>query len=306
MSMPWKKLIATSPVGILLSSLAHGREFPPHNKFRAECDEADDLSVRTKAHGQWNSWTRDWQMDWDGRDPEGSLENRKQVLKSKNIVKTTKHILLIRHGQYDLKSLYLTPLGQEQARITGKRLQQMTVKPIRDHYGQINVTFASIIHSNIERAKETAMIIAQEMPEVPLECDPMLAEGFPCVPQGDQQFSVSEVFEDSARIEAAFRKYIKRNADWKEEKEDDELQIVAPDSNIATTETKHEYVILVCHMNVIRYFVCRALQLPPEFWLRFRGDNCGITELIIYDDGKVSLAKFADVGHLASDQHTFH
>ena len=27
---------------------------------------------------------------------------------------------------------------------------------------------------------------------------------------------------------------------------------------------RHEYEVVVCHMNVIRFFVMRALQLPPE------------------------------------------
>ncbi len=59
-------------------------------------------------------------------------------------------------------------------------------------------------------------------------------------------------------------------------------------------------------MNVIRYFVARALQLPPEIWLRMRGDNCGITEIIINSDGNCSLGRFADTGHLPIEQTTFH
>ena len=27
---------------------------------------------------------------------------------------------------------------------------------------------------------------------------------------------------------------------------------------------RHEYEVIICHMNVIRFFVMRALQLPPE------------------------------------------
>jgi len=45
-----------------------------------------------------------------------------------------------------------------------------------------------------------------------------------------------QIFQDSARIEAAFRKYIHRaDADQSED----------------------SYEIIVCHANVIRYFVCR-------------------------------------------------
>jgi serine/threonine-protein phosphatase PGAM5 len=74
----------------------------------------------------------------------------------------------------------------------------------------------------------------------------------------------------------------------------------------SSDDTSEEYIVLVCHQNVIRYFACRALQLPPEAWLRFRGSNCGITEIIVSDDGRASLDKFADVGHLPLRLHTFH
>jgi broad specificity phosphatase PhoE len=41
------------------------------------------------------------------------------------------------------------------------------------------------------------------------------------------------------------------------------------------------YDVVVCHGNVIRYFVCRALQLPPEGWLKLATFNCGLTHLAI-------------------------
>lgn len=50
-------------------------------------------------------------------------------------------------------------------------------------------------------------------------------------------------FEDGSRIEAAFRKYFHR-AD--------------------PEQLEDSYDIIVCHANVIRYFLCRALQFPPE------------------------------------------
>jgi len=60
-------------------------------------------------------------------------------------------------------------------------------------------------------------------------------------------FPFEEFFRDSVRIEAAFRKYFHR---------------APPSQKEDSTE------IMVFHANVIRYFVCRALQLPPEAWLR--------------------------------------
>ena len=78
------------------------------------------------------------------------------------------------------------------------------------------------------------------------------------------------------------------------------------DKFVKAYDATHEFIIVVCHMNVIRYFVARALQLPPETWLRMRGDNCGITEIIVTPKGQASLGRFADTGHLSIEQTTFH
>ncbi len=162
----------------------------------------------------------------------------------------------------------------------------------------------------------------------------------------------SVVHEESARIEAAFRKYCallllllllpllplqlfncsyyncqktttnsslallniftstcKRATDHKAESaksgssSPDNAAISALDDDADSSEA---YIIMVCHQNVIRYFACRALQLPPEAWQRFGGNNCGVTEIIVRSDGHVSLDKFADIGHLPLHMHTFH
>jgi serine/threonine-protein phosphatase PGAM5 len=65
-----------------------------------------------------------------------------------------------------------------------------------------------------------------------------------------------EIDDNHVRIETAFRNYIHR-AD--------------PDDPI-----EHEFEVFVGHGNIIRYFFCRALQLPPEAWLRLSIFNCSI------------------------------
>lgn len=55
---------------------------------------------------------------------------------------------------------------------------------------------------------------------------------------------------------------------------------------------------MVCHANVIRYFVCRALQFPPEAWLRFSLHHASITWLTVMPDGRVSLRLYGDSGHM--------
>lgn len=55
---------------------------------------------------------------------------------------------------------------------------------------------------------------------------------------------------------------------------------------------------MVCHANVIRYFICRALQLPPEAWLRISLHHASITWISIYPSGRVILRMLGDCGHM--------
>lgn len=42
-----------------------------------------------------------------------------------------------------------------------------------------------------------------------------------------------------------------------------------------------EVILFVGHANVFRYWLCRALQLPPEAWLRISLPHGSITELLL-------------------------
>ena len=275
-----------------------------------------DAKIRDEQFGSWRPWTREWQADWDGRAPGNSSAPKN---------KTTRHVFLVRHGQYNLNSAEneLTALGREQSRLTGQRLRRMAEAAMEDHYGKVEVKWTTVVHSDVKRAAETAGIIYDQLTgepqsslSSPLICDPLLAEGWPCVPRPyAKDVRPSQVLADSTRIESAFRKYVRRAVDGKQgEKTDVKSEVqqtgsanASGDSPLETSsQENHEFILLVCHQNVIRYFLCRALQLPPEYWLRFRGDNCGLTEIIIYPDGRISLGKFADVGHLDITQQTFH
>lgn len=61
----------------------------------------------------------------------------------------------------------------------------------------------------------------------------------------------------------------------------------------------------MCHANVIRYFFCRALQLPPEAWLRLCTFNCSLTYFTIRPTGTVSCRMLGDIGHLPLELCTF-
>jgi serine/threonine-protein phosphatase PGAM5 len=149
------------------------------------------------------------------------------------------------------------------------------------------------------RAKETADIIAKHLPGVTYaEPDPLLNEGRPChhVP-GTRVNEKTIILTDDhhRRIEQAYQKYFYRSEDFPA------LQAGEEEDNHDHGDDnyhKHEFEIIVCHANVIRYFLCRALQLPPEAWLRYCPFNCSMTYITIRPSGTVSCRMLGDVGHL--------
>ncbi|EFN85287.1 serine/threonine-protein phosphatase Pgam5, mitochondrial isoform X1 [Harpegnathos saltator] len=235
-----------------------------------------------------NSWTTNftpsvkWDHNWDRRDPKSLVkpmkindendENKYNEKFEAKRAKAVRHILLIRHGQYhtdgktDIERM-LTDLGKKQADATGKRL------------AELNLPYSLIVRSTMTRALETSTIIEKSLVNVPIEDDSMLIEGAPIPPEPPIGHWRSEkhFFQDGPRIEAAFRKYFHR-ADPSQEND--------------------SYTILVCHANVIRYFVCRALQFPPEAWLRICLKHASITWLCIFPNGRVTIFCLGDTGHM--------
>ena len=55
---------------------------------------------------------------------------------------------------------------------------------------------------------------------------------------------------------------------------------------------------MVCHANVIRYFVCRALQLPPEARLRMSLKHGSITWVTIRPDGRARISALGEAGYM--------
>ncbi|XP_061134045.1 serine/threonine-protein phosphatase PGAM5, mitochondrial isoform X1 [Syngnathus typhle] len=262
---------------------------------------------RTEADGRWSklsvlqaaqpAWTvanitpvptgHAWDVNWDKREPSTLSNGKKKESVTEDPSseqdngkpKATRNILLIRHSQYNLsgssdKERFLTPLGREQAELTGQRLSAL------------GLNYDVLIHSSMTRATETAHIISKHLPGVELlSCD-LLREGAPIEPVPPVTHwkpDAVQYHEDGARIEAAFRRYIHR-AEPKQ-KED-------------------SYEIIVCHANVIRYFVCRALQFPPEGWLRMGLNNGSITWLTIRPSGRVALRTLGDAGFMPPDKLT--
>lgn len=291
----------------------------------------------------------------------------------------TRHIILVRHGQYDeqralAKKLHaesphrfglpgdmnhleldrarvLTPLGRRQAEAVGDRLAKLLrpalTTPGREAQVRIHV-------STFTRAMETADIIASRLPSHVLRLEPnsMLVEGDPpahIIPyrgRGGEEFledRARDVHIEGAKMEAAFRSLFYRDIPCRPPKRDrKKTSVQAHETNLPEVDSdgdgkitnealakagaasdaqdqdgaaraeeklapipRHEYEIVVCHGNLIRYFTLRALQLPPEAWLRFGGHNCSFSHLVIRPAGTVSLKCFGDSGHLELDEITF-
>ncbi|XP_070498687.1 serine/threonine-protein phosphatase Pgam5, mitochondrial isoform X2 [Chironomus tepperi] len=241
-----------------------------------------------------NSWISDlkppstkWDKNWDHRDPSALLksslpenptpdqQNKHNEELEKVTAKAVRHIILIRHGQYNTHALtdkgrILTELGREQAKMSGLRLNELKI-PI-----------TNFVMSTMTRAQETGNIILNQLDNKKfiIENCSLIEEGAPIPPEPKVGHWKPQnwFFVDGSRIEAGFRKHFHR---------------AAPD------QKEDSYTVLVCHANVIRYYVCRALQVPPEAWLRMSLHHASITWLSIYpENGRVILKLFGDCGHI--------
>lgn len=257
-----------------------------------------------------------WDSNWDGKRPMPTGDEivdreRERELRRNGV---TRHIILIRHGQYDEthkadEKRILTPLGREQAEATGRRLAEM-MNGINEEFDPCHMKVIRV--SNLTRAKETADIISKYIPgAIRASPDSDLNEGRPShyVPGGKATSSViAKTDEGHERIERAFRKYVHR-APSPSPTPDDTSSSFQPQSGENEVQLqpnpKHEFEIIVCHANVIRYFLCRALQLPPEAWLRLCVFNCSLTYVTVRPTGGVSCRMVGDIGHLGYDKSTF-
>jgi serine/threonine-protein phosphatase PGAM5 len=182
-----------------------------------------------------------------------------------------RRLYLVRHGQYDLSAMPqdnlgggLTPMGIQQAELTATRFGVLPID--------------AVIHSGLRRAHETAAIIVVKFPGLVLRSSELLRECTPGIPVGyAESFShlTHEAIErELQQAEAAF----------------DEFFVPAIGSD------RHE--IIVCHGNIIRYFILRVLRAPTELWANPALHHCGISELWVEADGQVRLVSHNDTGHL--------
>jgi serine/threonine-protein phosphatase PGAM5 len=71
------------------------------------------------------------------------------------------------------------------------------------------------------------------------------------------------------------------------------------------SEQEGETTLPVCHGNLIRYLLCRVLNLPGEGWLRLDINNCGICRVDWKTVLELQVTGFNDVGHLPLEMITY-
>jgi len=173
----------------------------------------------------------------------------------------TRTLILLRHGEYHTEAggkLNLTPKGRRQALKSARALKK---EPIH-----------AVWSSTMVRAIETAQVVCAELGLPPAKTSGLLREGFPTRYHG-LDLDDSQVVEDRVRAERAFERFFRP-------------------SRVDRTE------LLVCHGNVIRFFVATALQAKPEVWTRFIANNCGITRVLVRSTGAIRVASYNECEHL--------
>ena len=180
-------------------------------------------------------------------------------------------LLLVRHGHYlpdPAADPELGPgistLGVAQARSVGDRLRGW---PERLH---------SLYVSPMQRAKDTAAVISGSLDNRHFEVVKDLAE---CTPPTRRTEITAQESEESLNAckEQLDRLFAER---------------FRPAKGQAQTD------LLVCHGNVIRYLITRAMGVDSEAWLEMSVGHTSISKIRIEADGSFKVISVGDVGHL--------
>jgi probable phosphoglycerate mutase len=189
------------------------------------------------------------------------------------------HLYLVRHGEqldaeHGMPDGPLSPRGRRQAELLGERLG--------------GVPFDHAWHSPLQRAAETAAIIAAKMPALEPEPSALL---FDCIPSGPapETPKVYEGFFGSvteAQIEAG------------------SAQMADAAAEFLRSHREDRHDLLITHNFVIAWLVREALGAPDWRWLSINQANCGLTVLTQKSGRPWSLLVHNDVAHLPPELRT--
>jgi serine/threonine-protein phosphatase PGAM5 len=188
----------------------------------------------------------------------------------------THTIYLVRHGAYDTQAKAdpqsgpgLTSLGIAESQMVAARLRSMPVH------------FDSMTSSTMTRARETAAVIHEALPDVPFDRSPQLSECTPPVPGKLEGESAAEMAACAKRLDSVFQARFK--------------PAIGADRND----------VLVCHGNVIRYLVMRALGVDPRAWVGMSIAHTSVSVIRVRADGSMTVLSVGDVGHVPENMQSW-
>lgn len=198
-----------------------------------------------------------------------------------------RELYLVRHGAYDAADprdahagKALTPLGVAQARLLGSRLRGLPF------------AFDAVLASPMTRARETASVAAAEL-GLAVRLVPDLAECTPPTRRAD--IMARERPEDLLACAAQFERLA---TELLRPAAAPAGGAVAPPVGGPTASGATRRELVVCHGNVIRSLVTRALAVDPEAWLGMSIGHASLTRIAVEADGAIRVISVGDVGHL--------
>ena len=189
------------------------------------------------------------------------------------------HLYLVRHGEqldaeHGMPDGPLSPRGRRQAELLAERLG--------------GVPFDQAWHSPLQRAAETAEIIAAKMPALEPEPSALLFDYIPSGPAPETP-KVYEGFFGSvtdAQMEAG------------------SAQMADAAAEFLRSHREDRHDLLITHNFVIAWLVREALGAPDWRWLSINQANCGLTVLTQKTGRPWSLLVHNDMAHLPPELRT--
>lgn len=202
---------------------------------------------------------------WRVSSAKNSTANHRRTQGSREIhvMKNSHSLHFLRHGQFSPSpdgsgDGLLTAIGRRQSRRTAARLCAANI--------------AKIYCSDLERAKQTAEIIAVRFPGISVKALPILREILPTGASG-------------RRVPLAKRRLGKQR-----------LQQVL--EQFFSRSPRSGDTLVVCHGNLIRAVLCQILEAPITKWYQLGTFHCGITTFRFGENGQIGVGCFNDTGHL--------
>jgi probable phosphoglycerate mutase len=186
-----------------------------------------------------------------------------------------RYLYLARHGEASQDHGRLTETGRRQARLLGERLRRSPI--------------STVVHGPLPRAAETAVLIRDQLGDVPLRPSQQAGDYVPHLPTRDELPAESADFMLGrlAEIPAGER----RNGP-----EQARRALAAFAGPVEGDEPRHELV--VTHAFLIGWLVRDALDAPEWRWMGLNHANAGLTVIRYAPARPASLLLFNDTGHL--------